>query len=441
MPKVAMLFFMLLFSPMMTSSHAFIPADLESENYDKYGLIFDSDIVDVDSDFFTENDLKRYLIFGDGLAKNDFLKTSSLYGIQSDAGFFSVAVLTKTSASGLVSQGYHVVEDFKLDFHSTGDGIQDASRIGEITGSNSAKTKYGSSGNGTVIAIVDTGVDFSNPDMRHSLARNDLNHPMMLDPDGQGIVLTNATFFAYVDKNEIIRNYSKPIPPHMTSSAYVTRDGVFLDVSRGGKGSDIPIYNSFFPQIGSSVIFNGTLTTDMRIGDDNRNYIKSKSGVYHLGVIYQGGLSGPFSRVQAVPVLVVDSFVPGVYDTIIPDLSTSWEDYTRFDLKSGEKPDYDFDFTDEKPIVLGSGKEFLVYDSNNDGIDDYSAGTFGAQVLDVYGVIRNDSADIDDQLKAINGTLLPALDSDGEFFGLMTDFMGHGTSSASSIVFTWPRNL
>lgn len=433
MPKVAILFFMLLFSPMMANSHAFVPADLESENYGKHGLIFDSNIVDVDSDFFTENDLKRYLIFGDGLAKNDSLKTSSLYGIHSDAGFFSVAVLTKTAASGLVSQGYHVVEDFQLDFHSTDDGIQDASRIGEITGSNSAKTKYGSSGNGTVIAIVDTGVDFSNPDMRHSLARNDLNHPMMLDPDGQGIVLTNATFFAYVDENEIIRNYSKPIPSHMTSSAYVTRDGVFLDVSQGGKGSDIPIYNSFFPQFGSSVIFNGTLTTDMKIGDDNRNYIKSKSGVYHLGLIYQGGLSGPFSRVQVAPVLVVDSFVPGVYDTIIPDLSTSWEDYTRFDLKSGEKPDYDFDFTDEKPIVLGSGKEFLVYDSNDDGVDDYSAGTFGAQVLDVYGVIRNDSADIDDQLKAINGTLLPALDSDGEFFGLMTDFMGHGTSSASSI--------
>jgi len=255
----------------------------------------------------------------------------------------------------------------------------------------------------------------------------------MLDPDGQGIVLTNATFFAYIDENEIIRNYSKPIPSHMTSSVYVSRDGVFLDISQGGKGSNIPIYNSFFPQIGSSIIFNGTLSDDMKIGDDNRNYIKSKSGVYHLGVIYQGGLQGPMARIQVVPVLLVDSFISGVYDTLIPDLSTSWEDYTRFDLAPGKKANYDFDFTDEKPIVLGSGKEFLVYDSNNDGINDYSAGTFGAQVLDVYGAIKNNSTDIDDTLKAINGTLLPALDSDGEFFGLMTDFMGHGTSSAASI--------
>ncbi|MDF2425424.1 MAG: S8 family serine peptidase [Nitrosopumilus sp.] len=433
MPKVAILFFILLVSPMVTSSHAFIPDDLSNIGNAQNSIVFDSDILKVDPDFFVENNFKRYLIFGSSLDGDDILKSNSIYGIKSDNGFFSVSILSETLASNLISHGYHVVEDFKLDFHSSDDQIQDASRIGDITGSNAAKTKYNSSGNGTVIAIVDTGVDFSNPDIQHSLARDSLNHPIMFDPDGQGIVLTNATFFAYIDENEIIRNYSKPIPPHMTSSAYVTRDGVFLDVSQGGKGSDIPIYNSFFPQVGTSVIFNGTLDRDMKIGEDNRNYIKSKSGIYHLGVIYQGGLSGPLARIQVVPVLVVDSFIPGVYDTIIPDLSTSWKDYTRFDLESGKKANYDFDFTDEKPIVLGSGKEFLVYDSNGDGKNDYSAGTFGAQVLDVYGAIKNNSTDIDDILNAVNGTLLPPLDSDGEFFGLMTDFVGHGTSSAASI--------
>ena len=48
--------------------------------------------------------------------------------------------------------------------------------------------------------------------------------------------------------------------------------------------------------------------------------------------------------------------------------------------------------------------------------NDYSAGTFGAQVLDVYGVIKNNSTTIHDSLNAINGTLLPPLDSDGNFF-------------------------
>jgi subtilisin family serine protease len=430
MPKVAFFFFILLLSPMLTNSHAFLPTDLKNIDDIQNPLIFDSDIIEIDSDFFTENNFKRYLIFGTNLQKNDFIKSNSIYGIQSDTGFFHVSILSEKSASTLMSQGYHVVEDFKLDFHIQSNETQDASRIGDITGSNLAKKKYDASGNGTVIAIVDTGVDFSNPDIQHSLARDEINHPIMLDPDGQGIVLTNATFFAYIDKNEIIRNYSKPIPPHMTSSAYVTKEGVFLDVSQGGNGTKIPIYNSFFPQLGNSIIFNGTLDKDMKIGDNNRDYIKSKSGVYHLGVIYQGGLQGP---IQVVPVLLIDSFISGIYDTMIPDLSTSWEDYTRFDLKSGEKPNYDFDFTDEKPIVLGSGKEFLVFDSNKDGKNDYSAGTFGAQVLDVYGAITNNSSEIDESINAINGTLLPALDPDGEFFGLMTDFMGHGTLSAASI--------
>jgi len=432
MPKVAILLSMVLLSLAFTNSYAFITGDLISEENIMDNSNFNSDIIQIDPDFFNENDIKRYLIFGTNSQKTDFLKNNSLYGIQSDSGFFYVSTLSEKSASSLVSQGYNVIEDSKLDFHMSDDIILDASRIGEITGSSIVKKKYDASGDGTVIAIVDTGVDFSNPDIQHSLARDKFNHPIMLDPDGQGIVLTNSTFFAYIDNNEIIRNYTKSIPSHMTSSVYVTSDGVFLDLSKDGKGSEIPIYNSFFPQLGTA-IFNGTLTNDMKIGEDNRNYIKSKSGVYHLGIIYQGALQGPLARIQVVPVLVVDSFTAGVYDTIIPDLSTSWKDYTRYDLKSGEEPDYDFDFTDEKPIVLGSGNEFLVYDSNGDGKNDFSAGTVGARVLDVYGVIGNDFTDIDDNLNAINGTLLPPLDSDGGFFGIMTDFMGHGTSSAASI--------
>ena len=53
------------------------------------------------------------------------------------------------------------------------------------------------------------------------------------------------------------------------------------------------------------------------------------------------------------------------------------------------KPTYDFDFTDEIPIELGSGKEYLAYDSNKDGKLDYSAGTVGAQVIDVYGIVSS----------------------------------------------------
>ena len=33
------------------------------------------------------------------------------------------------------------------------------------------------------------------------------------------------------------------------------------------------------------------------------------------------------NRIQVVPLLVVDQHISGVYDTVIPDMSTSWEDF------------------------------------------------------------------------------------------------------------------
>ena len=428
-PIVVIFFFFLLFSPVM-GAHAIPINDLPLFDNSQNQIIYESNIIDVSSDFFLENNFKRYLIFGSNSLQNNILKNNSLYGIQSDHGFFYVSVLPETTASNLISQGYNVIEDSKLDFHQSDQIIPDVSRIGDITGSTIAKQKYNSTGNDIVIAIVDTGVDFSNPDIQHSLARDESNYPLMLDPDGQGIILTNATFAANISQYDTIRNYTKPLLDNMTSSVYLTRDGVFLDISQGGNDTIIQVYNSLFPQFGSSPIFNGTLSNDMKIGFSPTDFIKSKSGIYHLGVMYQGGL---FDKIQVVPVLVVDSVNSGIYDTIIPDLSTSWKDYTRDENDSDKKSDYDFDFTDELPIVLGSGNEFLVFDSNDDGKNDYSAGTFGAQVLDIYDVFKNNSTHIDDSLNAINGTLLPPLDPNGNFFGVMTDFMGHGTSSAASI--------
>ena len=112
-------------------------------------------------------------------------------------------------------------------------------------------------------------------------------------------------------------------------------------------------------------------------------------------------------------------------------MSTSWQDFIN--TSENKKPNFDFDFTDDVHHVLGDGNEFLVYDFDDDGKFDYSAGTLGAQVLDIYGVIENES-NIDKHFGAVNGTLLPPLDKKGEFFGVMTDVQGHGTSSAATIV-------
>lgn len=435
--KILLILMVLFASSIFINADAFLGGDLPAQNIFSTKInLQNSDIIDIHSSNQDEHTAtKRYLIFGNGEVPS-IVTSETLYTIKSQNSFFSVGVLQETDAISLKTKGYHVIEDFLLDFHASNtQNIPEISQIGKIIGSDVVHQTYNYTGKGIKIAIVDTGVDFSNPDIQHSLARDDDNFPIMLDADGQGIILTNATFIANIDKYGILRNYTKQLPQNVTSSVYIkNRDGVYLDISQNGKGTTIHVYNSFFPLAGNSPVFNGTLSDDMKIGRDNRQYISSKSGIYHLGVMYQGALQGPLARVQVVPVLVVDSTTAGVYDTIIPDMSTSWKDFTRFDLKSGQKPDYDFDFTDETPIKIGSGNEFLIYDFDEDGKFDYSAGTVGARVVDVYGVTQNKKSLLDKTLKAVNGTLLPPLDSGGKFFGVMTDFLGHGTASAGSIV-------
>ena len=55
MPQVAIFFLMLLFSPMLTNSHAFIPVDLNNIVDTEHEFTFNSDIIQIDSDFFVEN--------------------------------------------------------------------------------------------------------------------------------------------------------------------------------------------------------------------------------------------------------------------------------------------------------------------------------------------------------------------------------------------------
>ena len=435
--SILLSFFLLCSS--LANSYGFEPLENTSANLEQNNF---THLIDVPEEVKQGYGLHRYLVFGHGLPEiSSEFATISL--VTSNNGFFSVSVLPENSIPMLNAKGYHVIRDVPLDFYSTYDEdiFSSMGQIRKYTGSDLAQIKYNYTGNGIKIAIVDTGVDFSNPDLKDSLARDQNNIPIMLDADGQGITLTNSTFIANINKYGEMDNLTKPIiekinrtlPKNATSNVYVTKNGVFLNLMQNGKGTSVSIYNSFFPSTGLAPIFNGTVYDDYKIGTDKHNFIKSASGVYHFGFIYQGSTQGPFTSVQTVPVLVVDSQTPGLYDTVIPDISTSWKDYTKFDLKKGQKPDYDFDFTDEIPIKLGSGNEFLVFDSNKNGKLDYSAGTVGAQVVDIYGVISQNKSSVDKFFKATNGTLLPPFDPKGNFFGVMNDFVGHGTGASASI--------
>ena len=435
MPKLAFfLILILLVSVFARSSYGFYDVDLVQST--PQPNLENSDIIKISSTV-TENQIKRYIVFGSGSISDVRSSAENLvYGISSDKGFFSVGTFYQNNISNLQSKGFNIIEDFKLEFDSIQQSLEnkttlEASKIGPITGSDEVFKKYGYDGKGVTIGIVDTGTDFSNPDVQDSLARDQNNHPVMIDADGQGLVLTNSTFIANINAKGVITNFTKPIPKNITSSVYVNSTGVFLNLAKHGNGTSVFVFNSLFPSGGAPVL-NGTVSNDMKIGKNNRDYLVSKSGMYHLGVIYQGTLQGTSTRLQLVPVLVLDSKVSGLYDTVVADMSTSWIDFTRFESKDNKPPKYDFDFTDENPITLGNGKEFFLYDSDKDGKFDYSSGTLGAQVLDIYGVIKKPSL-IEPTIRATNGTLLFPIDPQGNYIGVMYDFLGHGTSSAASI--------
>jgi len=443
MPKLALLattFIFFVFLLQQNSSGIFEDFEQVGEDRD---LKLESDLISTNIHEM-QNNVKRYLVFGPGSFHDAYTQTKNLvYGVDSDNGFFSVGVFNQSQANKLSASGYHVIEDFPLDFHSkyaTYNAISKHTQLGNIAESGKVHSLYNKTGNGIIVAIVDTGVDFSNPDIRESLLRDEDNKPVMLDADGQGLVITNSTFAAKISNYGTLQNYTKEFPENVTSTVYVKNDGVFLDIVQTGNGTDISVYNGLYPYIDfppfGTPVFDGTLSSDMKIGEDKSDYIKSKSGIYHLGVIYQPHLG----FLQVVPVLVTDPNEAGVYDTITPDMSSSWMDFTkRASGDSTTKQNYDFDFTDETPITIGSGNEFLLYDADNpltehfwERQDDYSAGTVGAKIVDIYGVFSKKSK-IDDILGSVNGTLLPAMDKDGRFFGVMNDSSPHGTSSASII--------
>ncbi|HJU13334.1 MAG TPA: S8 family serine peptidase [Candidatus Nitrosotalea sp.] len=405
--------------------------DIDVPSQAPHGVVQESGLISLQAAPF-EDQSKRYLVFGPGPVSAISERTDKMiYGLESGQGSFAVGMFDQQAVASLRLDGYKVVEDMPLEFDSA--PVSDpgeVSRVANILGASSVIANYNYSGSGIRIGIVDTGTDFSNIDVRYSVARDSSNAPVMIDADGQGLVLTNATFLAQISNTGVVQNYTHPIPKNATGSVYVSSDGVFLDLAKGGKGTTIQVYNSQYPKGGTAVI-NGTVSNDYKIGKDARHYIMSRSGVYHFGMVYQSVLQGQLSLLQLVPVLVVDSTTPGVYDTIIPDMSDSYKDFTR--ITNPLPQQYDYDFTNEPRIKIGGGNEYLVYSTGGDGQPIYSAGTVGARVVDVWGVFSH-PAKIDKRLGAINGTLLAPLDPHGNYFGVMYDNEGHGTATAASIV-------
>ena len=65
-----------------------------------------------------EQQVKRYLIFGKGSISEIGNFAQTPYSISSSNGFFSIVTIPESTLSIFQSKGFHIIEDFQLDFHS-----------------------------------------------------------------------------------------------------------------------------------------------------------------------------------------------------------------------------------------------------------------------------------------------------------------------------------
>ncbi len=436
----------------------------------------DSSILSIDTSSYSYRDLSRVIIVGDGegIEYLEELGVEPFNYIGTRKGFIAHAALDDYKINTLSSKGLKVIKDFMLTFdnnHSTPTptsdkfirvpSSRDANRFDLIYGLDGVHAR-GITGKGVKVAVVDSGVDFSSIDMADTVAVDSNGKPIMLDADAQGIVLTKTRF-----KAKVLNNFIYPVElteeekkdPY-TSSIYINDDGVFLNI-KSKENLRFDVYNPIYPYLGKPVL-TAKANADWKIGKSNLEFIQSKSGIYRMGFFVQLNFQLGKAALMIVPVLVVDSKEPNVYDTIIPDMSTSWADFALFELR--KKPDevvFDLDFTDERAIHYPTASVndlMLVYDADKDGIADISAGMLGAYVLDVWNVIKDDDDNnkndsnnksnnnnkndensksdvyIDEWLGALSGRLLKPVDPKGRYFTVMFDFFGHGTQSSATIV-------
>ena len=135
MPKEALfLMIILLGSLFLNNSYSFLGGDTPQKFQQTSQLEYGSGIIKIDTILQEkQNPLKRYLIFGNGNPFDIQLEMhNQIYSINSPNGFFSVGIISENKISYFQSQGYRVIEDFPLDFHSTNSNdLPEISGIGQ----------------------------------------------------------------------------------------------------------------------------------------------------------------------------------------------------------------------------------------------------------------------------------------------------------------------
>ncbi|MGH9879557.1 MAG: hypothetical protein ACRD5H_18160, partial [Nitrososphaerales archaeon] len=203
-----------------------------------------SELLNLDGLTFNPNAV-RVMIAGKGDINDISDQVHVSHHLKTENGYIAFAATTQDKLPLLRSQGLAVSSDVRVEF----DQIRDASRLGEILGSDQVSKDSGLTGNGIKIAVVDTGTDFSNPDLKHAVARDVNRRPIMLDADGQGIVLTRTKFIANLTPNGNLLNstISNEERDDFSGNVYINNEGVFLGLNKGTNGTKFEVYNSIYP--------------------------------------------------------------------------------------------------------------------------------------------------------------------------------------------------
>ena len=255
-----------------------------------------------------------------------------------------------------------------------------------------AAWSMGYSGSGVNVAVVDTGIDFANPDLMGQWAvDNNPNSsyygwPIMWDPVSMDLL--DGYFTAGNDWDR----FPYPIFASYGESSWYSDTTYVAQKNATGYVNYTNMNNGYWTKRYDP---NGYGNGDMnRI---SRNYyvgnITSVSGNYHLGIAKDDHLTAYAG--ERVGMLVVDSTTPGVYDTVYVDLNNN------------------LDFTDDKPVNKSSP---LCYeDINNDGIPDISGGLLyfisNTQGSVTGEEIMNSTAEARDSAKLAHGHIVTDVDA------------------------------
>jgi len=401
---------------------------------------FDGDVVRIKHGFKIVGDrgsidLKRYLVIADNdvataryivhnvfklLYRLPLSPNKSIYIVLADHGD-AEALAKYPHVYGLSYDipFYRSIKNRNIDFekiasfHTTG-GVESYSLNNggeylhalEIIGVPNVWDEYGLHGENITIGVVDTGVDFSNPELGlDAVARDEDGYPLIINIDN-GLAIFNGLASAH--------------------NGVLNTSGLML--------------LAFDPINGSLVVLQ--LGFNITVGN-----ITSASGFYRVGLaplIYYDYHIDAWILMYVVGVMV-DSREPGVYDRVYFDLSTAFYilsmtireiELEKYNTTYWREPDpswLDYSIIDEQ--WHGPGDEIIARDFDGDGVYDFSLGTIAGYYIDSMGYVNASLNIVDDNIviKLGNPGYYRGWDYSGRFLSIINDYDGHGTSVSTLI--------